>query len=147
MKIREIMTKDVIGVKPADSAQDALNLLFKMEISGLPVMDEQQKLVGMFTEKSVISYILPSYVDRVGRFIYEDNPKATKRKLKELNTIKVNQLMRKEVVTLTEGASLSEAARIMLTRNVRRVPVVDDAGKVSGIVARCDILKAITELT
>lgn len=46
MKIKEIMTKEVVGVKPEDNARDALSLLFKMQISGLPVIDSNNKLVG-----------------------------------------------------------------------------------------------------
>lgn len=144
MKIKEIMVKEVMSVKPTDSVHNALAFLFKNEISGLPVIDEEGKLLGMFTEEAVLSYILPSYVEKVGRFIYEDNPKATTRKLAELGAIKVDQLMRRDVVTVREESSLSEAAKVMLTQNVHRLPVVDSAGKILGIVACCDILKAIS---
>ncbi|MDD5238180.1 MAG: CBS domain-containing protein, partial [Candidatus Omnitrophica bacterium] len=113
MKVKEIMKKEVISVRPTDSVLDVLNLLLKMEISGLPVIDEEAKLVGMFTEKDIISHILPSYIQNVGRFIYEENPKATKIKLAGLNNIKVSQLMRKEVITTTEDTTLCEVARIM----------------------------------
>ncbi len=145
MKVKEIMKKDVTSVKPTDSVMDVLNLLLKMEISGLPVIDEQGKLVGMFTEKDILSHILPSYIQKVGRFIYEENPKATKIKLAELNKIKVAQLMRKEVITATEDTALCEVARVMLTQKARRLPVVDKSGKVVGIVARGDVLKAIAK--
>ncbi|MFA4843284.1 MAG: CBS domain-containing protein, partial [Candidatus Omnitrophota bacterium] len=142
VKIKEIMTKEVVSIKPEDSARDALDLLFKMRISGLPVMDSQGKLVGMFTEKGVLKHILPSYVEKVGRFIYEENPKSTHRKFAELSNIKVSQLMRQDVVTAAEDVTLCEVARIMLTQKVRRVPVLDKNCKVVGIVAREDILKA-----
>jgi CBS domain-containing protein len=145
MKTKEIMTKDVVSVKPEDSAIEILKLLFKMQISGLPVIDRQQKLVGMFTEKDILRHILPSYIEKVGKFIYEENPKSTKKKILELGAIKVEQLMRKEVVTTNEDTTLCETARIMLTQKVRRVPVLDRQGKVVGIVARCDILKALAK--
>jgi acetoin utilization protein AcuB len=81
----------------------------------------------------------------VGRFIYEENPKSTRRKFRELSNIKVAQLMRKDVVTTTEDTTLCEAARVMLTQKARRIPVVDKSGKVVGIIARCDILKAFAK--
>jgi CBS domain-containing protein len=143
MKVKEIMVKDVVSVKPDDSAREALALLFKIQISGLPVIDAQQKLAGVFTEKEVLSYLLPSYIERVGRFIYQNSLKSTRQKFQELNKIKVAQLMRKDVVTASEDASLSEVARIMLTQKARRLPVLDKSGKVTGIVARTDILKAL----
>jgi predicted transcriptional regulator len=145
MKIKEIMTKEVKSISPDTTVQEALSLLEKLQISGLPVIDDKDKLMGMFTEKNVLSYILPSYIQRVGKFVYEENPKVTKKKFAELSKIKVSQLMRKEVITATEDTTLCEVARLMLTQNVRRIPILDKAGRVVGIVARCDILKAFAK--
>ncbi len=145
MKVKEIMKKNVLSIKPEDNAIVALNLLFKKKISGLPVIDSGQKLVGMFTEKDILSYILPSYVENVGRFVYEENPKAVKKKFIELNKMKVGELMRREVVTAKEDATLCEVAKDMLTQKARRVPVIDAFGKVVGIVARCDVLEALAK--
>jgi len=145
MRIKEIMIRDITSISPETGASEALGLLQKMQISGLPVIDKNGKLVGMFTEKDILSYILPSYIEKVGRFIYEDNPKSTKKKFAELNKIRVSQLMRKDVVTTTEDVALCEVARVMLMQNARRIPVIDESGKVVGIVARCDILKAFAK--
>lgn len=147
MKVKEIMTKEVVSVKPDDNVRDALALLFKMQISGLPVIDANGKLAGMFTEKEILSYTLPSYIENVGRFIYEENPKSVRNKFKELCNIKVEKLMRKDVITTTEDVTLCEVARIMLTQKARRLPVLDKAGKVIGIIARNDILKALDKET
>ena len=143
MKAREVMSRQVTSLKPEDNARQALNFLFEKEISGLPVIDTEGRLAGMFTEKEVLSYILPSYIAQVGRFIYEENPKSTKKKILELNNMQVQQIMRKEVVTIGEDATLCEVARIMLTKKARRLPVVDAAGKVVGIVARIDVARAM----
>jgi len=141
MKVKEIMTKEVKSISPDTNVQEALNLLEKLQISGLPVIDDKDKLVGMFTEKDVLGYILPSYIDKVGHFIYEENPKATKKKFAELSNVKVRQLMRKDIVTTTEDTTLCEVARLMLTQKARRIPVLDKTGNVVGIIARCDVLK------
>lgn len=145
MQVREIMTKELIRLKPEDSAHDALNLLFQKEISGLPVIDEAGKLLGMFTEKDILKQILPSYVEKVGRFIYTEDPKYIKKKLQDLMAMKVSQLMRKEVVTVSEETSLVEIARIMLTQKIRRIPILAADGQVSGIVSRGDIVKALAD--
>lgn len=147
MKIKEIMAKEVVSVKPDTSAKDALGVLFKMQISGLPVIDAEGKLAGMFTEKEILSYTLPSYIEKVGKFIYEENPKSTKKKFMELGKIKVSQLMRKDVVTTSEDTGLCEVARLMLIQKARRIPVVDKTGRVVGIVARGDILNAFARET
>ncbi len=142
MKVSEIMNRDVLSVKPDDNAKDALALLSKMQISGLPVIDERDKLLGMFTEKEVLAMILPSYVERVGRFVYEENPKSIKKKFGGLANLPVSQLMRKDIITVNEDASLCEVARLMLTQKIRRIPVLDNQKRVVGIVAREDIIRA-----
>ncbi|HOX54659.1 MAG: CBS domain-containing protein [Candidatus Omnitrophica bacterium] len=145
MKVKEIMSKQVKSLSPDMSAREAFDVLSEMEISGLPVIDKEGKLVGMFTEKDVLSHILPSYIQKVGKFIYEQNPKSTKKKIEGLSDITVSKLMRKEVVVVDEDTTLCEVARTMLTQQARRVPVVDKQGHVIGIVARCDILKAMAK--
>lgn len=145
MRVKEIMVKNVTSISPETAASEALDLLENKQISGLPVIDKEGKLVGMFTEKDILSYMLPSYIEKVGRFIYEENPKSTKRKFMELSKIKVSQIMRKDVVTTSEDTTICEVARIMLTQKARRIPVIDKVGKVLGIVARCDILKAFSK--
>ncbi len=144
MKVKDVMTSQVKSFSPDSSAKEALDVLRETEISGLPVIDEQGKLIGMLTEKEILAYLLPSYIDKVGSFVYEDNPKAVKKKAALLSGVKVSQVMRKDVLTINEDAALCEVARTMLTQKARRLPVVDKNGRVVGIIARCDILKAIT---
>ena len=145
MRVREIMSRKVKSLSPDTGAREAYDILSEMEISGLPVIDNEGKLVGMFTEKDVLSYILPSYIEKVGRFVYEQNPKSTKKKIAELSNIKVSKIMRKDVLTVNEDTALCEVARIMLTQKARRIPVVDKQCRIVGIVARCDILKAMAQ--
>jgi CBS domain-containing protein len=143
MKVKEIMTKDVNGVTAEMNALEALDLLQRTEISGLPVMDANKKLIGMFTEKEIIAAILPSYVEKVGRFIYQENPKAVKQKVLMFSGIKIKDIMRKDVVTVDEDTTLCEVARIMLTRKARRIPVLNKGKEVVGIVSRGDVVRAL----
>ncbi len=145
MKVKDIMTKDVTRVSPDANAKEALDLLLKMKISGLPVIDDKGKLVGMFTEKDILRNVLPSYIEKVGKFVYEENPKSIGEKFKGLTNLTVSQLMRKEVITVDENTTLCEVAHLMLTSKARRIPVLDKSGKVAGIVARGDILRAIAK--
>lgn len=142
MRVKEIMAKDVVSIKPDNNAKEALTLLFKMQISGLPVIDTQGRLVGMFTEKDILTAILPSYIEKVGRFVYEENPKSIKKKFEGLVNLTVSQLMRKDVVTVDENASLCEVAHLILTQKVRRIPVLNKEKRVVGIIVREDIVKA-----
>ena len=145
MKVREIMTKEVVSVKPDDNAASALDILFKKHISGLPVIDDKGKLVGMFTEKEILAKVLPSYLERVGSFVYNENPKAVKQKIAGLGNLKVKEIMRKEVVVVYEDVTLCEAAHLMLTQKARRTPVLNKSKEVVGIIAREDVVKALLQ--
>ncbi|MCM8831873.1 MAG: CBS domain-containing protein [Candidatus Omnitrophica bacterium] len=143
MKVKEIMIRNVRSISADISVGEAFKILSEMQISGLPVIDENGKLCGMFTEKDILKTILPSYIEKVGRFVYLENPKGINIKISELVNLKVKDIMRKEVVTVGEDTAVCEVARIMITQKIRRIPVVDKENKVLGIVARQDVLKAL----
>ncbi|MFC1708979.1 HPP family protein [Candidatus Omnitrophota bacterium] len=143
MKVEDVMVRKVKSVSPDMPISQALDALTQNEISGLPVIDQDNKLVGMLTEKEVLNYILPGYLKKVGSFVYQDNPKVIGNKVKELlQEKKVCEIMRKEVVTVGPDASLSEVARTIMIGKARRVPVVDREDRVVGIIAREDVVKA-----
>ena len=145
MKVLEVMTKKVISLKPEDNAKDALDLLFNMKISGLPVIDEKNKLCGMFTEKEVLAKILPSYIEAVVEYVYQDNPKAVKQKILEMAHLRVKDVMRRDVITVNEDAPLCEVAHLMFVQKARRLMVLNKAKEVVGIIARGDVVKALFE--
>lgn len=143
MKAKDIMIKDVKSISSQMNAQEAFNLLQKLQISGLPVMDDKNKLIGMFTEKEILASILPSYLSRVGKFVYEENPKAVKQKINDFPSLKVKDLMRHDVVTIDEDTVLCEVAHVMLTQRARRTPILNKNKEVVGIISRGDIMKAL----
>lgn len=143
MKIGDIMTKKVRTLSPEMPVKDAIGALLVQKISGLPVVDASGKIIGMFTEKDVLRNVLPSYISQVGKFVYENTPKTVTSKVAKLDEYKVADLMRHEVVTVTQDTPVSEVAHIMLTQNVRRIPIVDQDGTMVGIAARSDVLENI----
>ncbi len=144
MIVKEIMTTDVKSIPPDAKVKDAWRVLEQLRISGLPVIDRNQRLVGMFTEKEILSYILPSYIDQVGKFVYKDDPKSIKKKFEKLAELTVGELVRQEVVTVDENSAVCEVARLMLIQKARRIPVLDKERKVVGIIAREDVVRAYT---
>lgn len=145
MKVKEIMTKKITSVSPEMNAKDALSLLQKMQISGLPVIEEKNKLIGMFTEKEILQAVLPTYVEKVGRFIYQENPKTVRKKVVLLQKTKVGEIMRHNVITVDEDTTLCEVARIMVIQKARRIPVLNKVKEVIGMVSRGDVVKALLE--
>lgn len=145
MKAKDIMSKEVKSIPPEMNCNEALQLIMNMKISGLPVIDGKNHLIGMFTEKEVLKQILPTYVAAVGEFVYHSNPKAVKQRICDFPSKTVKEVMREEVVTIDEDCGLCEAAHVMLNKGVRRILVLNDKKEVTGIVSRGDVLKALFE--
>jgi len=136
------MSKNIKSILPDMNVKDALKVLIDADISGLPVIDERNNLVGVFTEREVLKAILPVYVKSVGTFVYAADSKAEIRKIANLEKFLVKDLMRKDVPTIDEEASLTEASRIMLIKCERRIVVLKNAKPV-GVITRSDVVKAL----
>lgn len=147
MKVSELMTKEVMTVPPEMSVREAARLLFERQISGLPVVDEQKKVVGMITEKEIIGLALPQYVEQLGDFDVILDEEPFHRKITEAGRVQVKDVMRREVLCVGEDASVAEVARLMIAKKARRIPVLDKSKKLAGIIARADIVKKIAEET
>ena len=120
--VRSIMSESLVTVTPESSIQEATELILLQQVSGLPVLDADEKLVGIVTEFALLGL---AYDDRI-----RDDTVA-----KHMTT---------EVLTVEADAPVSKVADLCLVHRVRRVPVTDN-GKLVGLVARRDVLKALYE--
>lgn len=155
MKVKDIMTKDVITFKPDDTLHKALMVFTKSRISGAPVV-ENGKMVGLITELDIIK-VLDIYMPRihftsVPHFFLvlaglKSKSKTTelKKKIKAASKLSVDSFMTKQPVIIGKDADIMEAARLIDTYKVNRIPVIEDE-KVVGIVTRNDIIGAVARL-
>jgi CBS domain-containing protein len=143
MELKELMTKNVITVLQSMNVRDAAEMLFNMGISGLPVVNDQKNLVGMITEKDIIGMALPKYVEKLGSLAYTFDMVPFAKTLAEADKVLVKEIMRKDVITATVDTSVPEVARIMIVKRIRRIPILDQEGRLVGIIARHDIVKEI----
>jgi len=147
MKVSELMTKEVLTVSPEMSVREAAKMLFAREISGLPVVDENKRVVGMITEKEIIAMALPKYTEELRDFDIILNEEPFQKKVADADKIKVKDIMRREVLCVNEDVSVAEVARLMIAKKQRRIPVLDKEKKLVGIIARADIVKEIAKET
>ena len=141
-KVKDVMSADIKHISPDMNAKEALKMLIETGMSGFPVIDSGNNLVGVFTEREILKAILPVYVQNVGAFIYANDSKSELKKIASLEKFKVSDLMRKDVPTIDAEASLTEASRIMLTRSERRIVVIKDKKPV-GVITRADVVGAL----
>jgi CBS-domain-containing membrane protein len=138
MKISDVMTTDVAVVNPATGFKEAVELLVKRNVSGLPVLDEAGSLVGVVTEADLMSKeafgekLRP--IEAVLGFVNGDHHWSAK-----AAALTVGDLMTATPVTAGPQEDVRTAARRMLDRGLKRLPVVED-GRLVGIVSRHDLL-------
>ena len=114
MKVREIMTSDVISVSEESTIEDAARILARHRISGLPVINAKNALTGLVTEYDFIS--------------------------KQGQT--VGDIMSRGVISVTEDTDVEEVSHLLTNRRIRRVPVLRGE-RLVGIVSRSDLIKQI----
>jgi len=146
MLARDIMTRDVVTVKPDEEIEKVAQLLVENKISGIPVVDDDQHRVGIITEKDLIvragELKVPFYITLFDSIIFLENPIRFSNSLKQYTASKVGDAMTKEVWAVKEDEEVSKVVEIMQKKNINRVPVVRN-GKLVGIISRNDVLKVL----
>jgi CBS domain-containing protein len=120
---KNIMTKDVITVKDHTPIREAIEILVEKRISGLPVINDHNELVGLITEKDLLKLIFSGDVD-LG--IVED-------------------YMTREVVALDEESDLLDVCEYLINMNYKRIPILNGE-RLAGIISRRDMIKYILDM-
>lgn len=152
MLVKDAMTKNPIVCTSETSLRDAVGLMRKHHIGGLPVM-EGTELVGMLTESDLISLLeserisddlwLPSPFEIIEIPIREFiNWEKTKHALRNIGDMQAKKVMTHRVITATEGTEIGAAAELMLKEGIARLPVMRGK-KLVGILTRADIINAV----
>jgi CBS domain-containing protein len=147
MQVKEIMTSEVVTVSTTDSVELCAKLLQEHDISGLPVLDEAGKVAGMITEGDLIRRAsrvkAPGYLEILGGLIYLGSPKKFVDELQRAMSLEAGQLMSKDLVSIKPDDTVENAATLMVEKKISRLPVLDDNGKLVGIVSRRDIMGSL----
>ena len=147
MKTKDIMTKEVITVKPEMTIEELARLFTKHDISGAPVVDEAGGLIGIVTENDLIKMEqrlhIPTIITIFDAVIYLGSSKKFEEDLKRMAATKVSDIYKKDVVTITENTTIEEVATIMCEKDIHHLPVVKK-GKLMGIVGKKDVVRAIS---
>ncbi len=148
LRARDIMTTAVITLTPQASVRELARLLDKERISGVPVVDEQGRLVGVVTQTDLIDrakkFDLPHVVTILDAHIFLETPGQFRKKLEKLLGSTVADIMTPNPVTITADLAVDEIASLMARRKVHTLPVV--AGdRLVGIIGKIDIVRALAQ--
>ncbi|MGO9358206.1 MAG: CBS domain-containing protein [Xanthobacteraceae bacterium] len=143
MKVKNFMTRQVVTVTPETSILDAARLMLDHKISGLPVVADGGRVVGIISEHDLLrggnnharrerSHWLRLMIERTD--LANEAARFQQRKVRDAMT--------PDPVTIAETASLEEAGRLLAEHDIKRLPVVRD-DKLVGVIARADIVRGI----
>ncbi len=121
--VKDYMAKNLVTFSPETNVLSAIRTLLRHKISGAPVVDDDNQVIGMVSEKDCLQTFLgSSYYNEMGEL--------------------VSEIMTSPVITVDANASIVEVAEKFLKNNYRRFPVLEQ-GELIGQISRRDILKAI----
>ena len=147
MKVKDIMTEDVIRVKPDTPVSTAARLFREKALSGLPVVDDEGNLVGIVTEVDLIARHarphFPAYIQFLDSIIYLESSKRFKESMRRILATAVSDLMTTPAQSVDPEMEVQDLAAFMVEHRVNPVPVVTEDGDLVGIVSHTDVLEMI----
>jgi CBS domain-containing protein len=141
----DVMTRNVLAVRADAPLVQAVRLMIDNQVSGLPVLDEARRPVGILTEGDLLQRVeLGTEGDPPGLFRSIFTPGRLADDYVRTHGRRVSELMTPEIVTISEETPVAEIVRLMRNRRVKRLPVTRD-GMIVGIVSRADLLRKLGE--
>lgn len=143
---KDIMTADVVSVKKDTSLKELAHLLNKKRINGVPVIDDDGKLIGIICESDLIQkdrrLHIPTVVALFDWVLYLERPKKMEEEIARINATKVEDLYTKKVATVNPETPVEEIASLMTEKKFYTIPVVDGEQMV-GIIGKADVIRTL----
>ncbi|MFN3396847.1 MAG: CBS domain-containing protein, partial [Thermodesulfovibrionales bacterium] len=140
---RDIMTENVLTASPETPIEEIARALIKNRISGMPVVDKENRVLGVVSESDIIYREIhrePHLLERLGEIILPEERR------KEKAGEKVSDIMTSPAITAFEDARLNELVQIITEKKIKRIVIVDREGRLKGIVSRIDIVRAMEKV-
>ncbi|MEX2007437.1 MAG: CBS domain-containing protein [Candidatus Levyibacteriota bacterium] len=142
MKVADVMSKQVDVVKPTDKVEKAVMLIFGKGINGVPVC-EGRKLIGFLTEQDILNKFFPTIHELVQDRVHEADFEFMEGKAMIILSLPVSKIMTGKPVSVTPDTPILRAQGLMNARQIGRLPVVDDQGRILGIISKGDVFRSL----
>ncbi len=147
-RVRDVMTTDVVKVHPETNVSEIARLMSEHDISGLPVVDETDRVLGVVTEMDMMirntQFKMPAFIAFLDAIIYLETPGHYRERVERVLGTTAGEIMSEPAVTIEPHASIEALAELMVDRRMNPVPVVEDS-RLVGIVSRSDIIRLMAE--
>jgi CBS domain-containing protein len=148
--VAEIMDREPATVSPEDDVRKVIETLQTNDLPGVPVVDETRKVVGIITDSDLVisdeesDFHLPHYVNIMGGVVFLESMKHFEERAKKAFAATASDMMTADPLTVGPDEPAEHAARLISEKHHNRLPVVDDEGRLVGVVTRVDVLAALT---
>ncbi len=142
MKVRDVMSTSVRSVRPETKIREVASLMCLYRFHGLPVVDEDNRLVGIIAEKDVLHSLFPKLEDLMSEGMHSVDLDHEMGRYKEVLGLTAGDLMTKNPITVDPDMHLLRAATVMVRHKFRRIPIAEN-GKLVGMLSLGDVHKAI----
>ena len=140
MKVRDIMTKDLTSCEKDVSVRELIFILDSAGIPNIPIVDEEEKVIGYISEKDLIKAALPGYFEMLHPTSFIPDLNQISKKLAQIADDPVEKYMQHNAIVVTEDDDDLQAADIIIRKGTKSLPVVDSEGRLVGKVKRIDLL-------
>jgi CBS domain-containing protein len=147
--VREVMDSDPATITADSSIEDVVRTLREHELPGVPVVDGEGRCVGIVTERDLVlpddqgDLHLPHYIELFGGLVPLEPLQHFEDRLRKAFAAKASDMMTRDPDTVGPNTPVSEAAHRIHDSGHNRLPVVDDDGRLVGVVTRVDLLGAL----
>ena len=149
LTVRDVMDPEPVSVTPKTPIKDVVRALRDNELSGLPVVNEGGRCVGIITENDMVmagdegDLHFPHFIELFGGVVFLESLKKFEEKLKRADASTAAEMMTEDPHTIEPDATLRDAGRLISRTHHNRIPVVEH-GRLVGMVTRVDVLEGLT---
>lgn len=144
MRAKDVMIKNVIFIKKDDKLDEIISVMMQNHVSGVPVIDKDNHLVGMVTERDLVTkdrvFNISSYMEFMASILFTDGKGVEGMSQKKSDSLTAADVMTSPVYAVHLEATIEEIVSLMMNRHINRIPVIDKENKLVGIIGRSDLL-------
>ena len=143
---KDIMSTEVLTVKPETSVIELAQLLTSHNINGAPVIDDDGKLIGVVTENDLVfqkkKVHIPTVINILDSFIYLESQEKMKKEMEKIAGVTVEKIYSRDVKTVSPETPIEEIATIMSEKFIHTIPVMDN-DTIVGVIGKKDIIRTL----
>jgi CBS domain-containing protein len=148
LTVRDIMDPDPVSVTVADSVERVLRTMHEHDLSGVPVVNEGGRCVGIITDADLVlsdegeDFHLPHYFEMMGGIVFLERWSSFEERARKAFASTAEDMMTADPITIEPDATVREAAHLIASKKHNRLPVIEH-GRLVGVVTRVDVLDGL----